>query len=75
MIFTGGYYSKTNEFSNQTFIVDLKTNKITKKADMLGPRSNHGICRVKDMIFCAGGNTRLDILKSCEFYRSNLDIW
>ena len=58
MIYTGGYFSKLNEFSHETHIVELDTSKIWKKADMLGPRSNHGICRIQDTIYCAGGNSK-----------------
>ena len=42
---------------------------------MLGPRSNHGICRIKDKIFCAGGNSKFEILKSTEIYDLTTDAW
>ena len=75
MIYTGGYYSRSNEFSKETYVVELDTNVISKKADMLGPRSNHGICRIKDTIYCAGGNSKTEILNSTEIYDVVHNSW
>jgi hypothetical protein len=42
---------------------------------MLQARSNHGICRIQDKVYIAGGNTSYEILKSTEIYDVKSNSW
>lgn len=42
---------------------------------MSAPRVNHGICRVKDKIYCAGGNSLQVVHKCMEIYDTHNDCW
>ena len=38
-------------------------------------RVNHGICRIKDKVFCAGGNSLQVVHKCMEIYDTRNDCW
>ena len=42
---------------------------------MAASRANHGICRVKDKIYCAGGNSHSVVHKCTEIYDTKTDTW
>ena len=84
MIYTGGYHTFPNigtlselakNYSNKTYILDLISNQVSQKASMSAPRVNHGICRIKDKVFCAGGNSLHVVHKCMEIYDTRNDCW
>lgn len=91
MIFTGGIRCKRNlppnienqaptddtkDFSKETYILDLDTGRIERKADMIIKRQGHGIVRVGDKVYCAGGlDGTIVINQSLEIYDIARDAW
>ena len=80
MIFTGGCKYTIASHCNHTYILDLKTGIIERKADMLLYRQSHGICFLNGKVYCAGGldreyDTNIKMLKSLEIYDLEADEW
>ena len=55
MVVTGGICNASENISQQTWIIDTNSGQMSRKADMNYKRWRHGITRINDTIYCAGG--------------------
>ena len=74
MVVTGGICNASENISQQTWIIDTNSGQMSRKADMNHKRWRHGITRINDTIYCAGGAEDCDtniVHNSFEYF--NLD--
>lgn len=73
---TGGYDLGGNS-TGKSWTVDTISGLVQVKSNMIYPRIDHGITRINDTVYCAGGNTTDGggILDSFEYFCVKDNFW
>ena len=72
----GGANPESDESIYETYCLDIKTNRVYEKKNLIQSRYGHGICFLNNFIYVtAGVRNAFETLKCCERYNLIDNYW